>query len=186
VSPPPEVNVVLWARLYRVLADRPEYLRHDLAERVDRTAATASPFLSPVDGDLIALASELDLLCGYAVQRLREKASAPVLDLLGVLTPHRLAAVALALPEDRRAAVLRRDPYWARAVAALDPDALAVAREAIEDMGATVMESRKAIRDDLGDEFADVWDSVDQDLRRQGVGLPPEDDARPPLRAVAR
>jgi len=182
VTPAPEVNIAMWARLFRVLADRPDYLRHDLGERIERTAATASPSLSPVDADLIAIASELDLLCGYAVSLLRSKASGSVLDLLGMLSPERLAAVALALPESRRETILRRDPVWARAVAAIDPDTLEAANQLADDVDTFAHEFDNDVRESFGPEYAARLADLDQQVRRRDLGLPhnvsPEDTAQ--------
>ena len=171
MSATPEANVVLWARLYRVLADHDEYMRDDPGERIDRTAANVSPCLSEVDAALIANASELDFVCAYAVRLLRKSASAAVLDLLGIMRADRLAAIAYALPEDRRKAIVRRDPYWARAVAAFDGEAMAEVDELANALDAIAKDMDDAILRCLPPEIAADVIAFGQELRKLDAGI---------------
>ena len=99
------------ARRYRLLSERPEFLTANRAELIERVLASPVT-IGELDRSMILHASELDRLCAHAVRGLAQRTSRPVLDLLGVLSPERLAAMYYALPENRRAGV-RRDPAWA-------------------------------------------------------------------------
>lgn len=167
----PEVNVALWARLYRVLADRNEYMREDPGERIDRTAPNVASCLSEVDAELAGRATELDRLCGYAVRLLRKNVAAPVIDLLGIVRDDRLAAIAYALPEDRRRAIVRRDPVWARAVAAFDPETMADVEDLAAELDALAKDTDAEIRRCLGVEFAADVIEFGQELRRLDAGI---------------
>lgn len=193
-----EANVAMLARLYRLLADRPEYLRHDTAERYDRTDRAAAPNLGEVEAELVGRSEEIDRFCGYAVGVLRRggTGTAGLIDALGVLDPDRLAAVALALPDDRRATLVRSDPVWARAVADLDAGLLAQVEEVADGINALTHKLDSGYRTTAGDVADDVR-RVQEGIRRRAAGLPhdltPEeiaafstgpDPQRPPLGVV--
>jgi hypothetical protein len=108
-------RIALWARLYRVLSERPEYLIADPCERRERLLNAPIP-MSEVDRTLILRAGELDRLCGHAVCAMRKRASVDVLHVLGLLDPDRIVAMHYALPENRRKSTLR-DVAWAYHVA---------------------------------------------------------------------
>lgn len=167
------VNVALWARLYRLLADRDEYMREDRGERIDRTDRRSTPSLSEVDAELVANATTLDRHCGRAVRMLRREAPRGVLDLLGGLPEEQLAAIAHALPERRRK-VLRRDPYWARAIAALDEGALHDADQLADDLDAFGRRMDDGLRRKYGSEYADEAARLREGERRLMAGLPHE------------
>lgn len=120
-----EGELAVRARLYRLLADRPEYMRVglDIRERIEKTSppirATRLPL---VEALAVEDVTEVDRVCAAAVRRLRKGASADVLDLLGYLEPDRLAAVVLALPENRRRAVVNRSYEAAYADARIDEE----------------------------------------------------------------
>ena len=103
-------KIAFLARRYRLLSERPELLTADRAELVERIIASPVT-IGEFDRSLILHTSELDRLCVHAVRVLTQRASAPVLDVLGVLDGDRLAAMYYALPESRRASV-RRDVAW--------------------------------------------------------------------------
>jgi hypothetical protein len=132
--------IAVRARLFRLLADRPEYRSRDLGERLAATSRRRAPQLSPVDVEAIENADDLDRLCGAAVSILRRggPTQAGIVDLFGWLEDDRLAAVALALPEDRRASIGREDPYWSRVVASIDADAIAEVNAQIADFDAAL------------------------------------------------
>jgi hypothetical protein len=120
-------RVALLVRLFRLLANRHEFRTPDAARRIDAAWTSSSPGSLPVlDRWLITQATELDQMCGYTVAKLRKTASAPVLDVLGVLDPERIVAMYYVLPERRRSAVLR-DGVWAYHVGHADLDAVAEA-----------------------------------------------------------
>ena len=174
MSPPPEASVALWARLYRLLADRPEFMHEDLGERIDRTAPDVATCVSEVDAELVAHASELDRLCGYAVRLLRRggAGSSALLDLLGVLRPERVAAIAYALPEERRRALAGRDPNWARAVASVDEDVMKEVNAIADDIDALGRKMDDGFRRLLGPEVAHDIERVFQEQRKLVAGLP--------------
>lgn len=166
------LNVALGARLYRALADREEYRHEDRGERIDRTEQAITRGLSELDAELIGRATELDRMCGYAVRVLRKRAQADLLDLLGALPPDNLAAVAFALPEKRRRAIEGRDPYWMRAVAAVDPDALGQANEVADRFDAMCQRMDDGFRATLGQDFIDELARLREGERRIMAGLP--------------
>ncbi len=111
------LNIALLARLYRLLADRPEFLCRERVDRIDRTGADALPLpMTVLDTTSVERAGELDRMCGYAVRVLRAGASKSLLDVLGMLEPDRIVAMYYALPAERRRSVLR-DGAWVYQVA---------------------------------------------------------------------
>lgn len=175
------------ARLYRLLADRPEFIREDRGERIDLTCPDALPMpLSVFDAVLVERAGELDRLCGYAVRMLRRGRSAAVLDLLGTLDADRLLAIYYALPADRRRRVLD-DGVWSYYVGR-EPDdmddALAEVAELAEDAtdaeplpGGMVRFRREARRyraglaHDLTPDEVALCDEAREDSRALGADL---------------
>lgn len=128
------LQVAKYARLYRLLADRPEFLNADAGARLDAAWTQDAPgSLALLDRVLVGRMSELDRMCGYAVAKLRTQASAGVLDVLGVLDPARVAAMYYALPEPRRHLALR-DAAWSYHVGRVDRRAVAEAAEFWDDM----------------------------------------------------
>jgi hypothetical protein len=108
-------EIALLARAYRILARRPELWTHDRAERVRHALNDDGPGrLSALDAVLAFQTGKLDVLCAYAVAKLRRpgERNASVLDLLGMLDPNRIVAIYYALPDERRH-VATRDPVWA-------------------------------------------------------------------------
>ncbi|MFY9488057.1 MAG: hypothetical protein WAP35_05095 [Solirubrobacterales bacterium] len=105
------LEIASWTRLYRLLADRPEFRRADLGERIDATSDEEVP-LGALDRVLIERSSELDRLCGYAVGKIARGGKAvEILDVLGTLDPARIVAMYYALPKDRRR-IVEKDPAW--------------------------------------------------------------------------
>lgn len=120
-------RIALMARLFRLLADRPEFLTTNVGSRIDAAWTTSAPGSLPaLDRWLVTQAGELDRLCGYAVAKLRSSAPPVLLDVLGLLDPERIVAIYYAMPEDRRSAVLR-DGAWGYYVGRVDPGTVAVA-----------------------------------------------------------
>lgn len=103
-------KIAFLARRYRLLSERVELLTPDRAELVERILASPVT-IGEFDRSVILHTNELDRLCAHAVRALSQRASTPVLDVLGVLDADRLVAMYYALPESRRAAV-RRDVAW--------------------------------------------------------------------------
>jgi hypothetical protein len=164
---PRDARIVVRSRLYRLLADRREYMRRDLTGRAEAVSRLQAPHLSLVDAEAIEDMTEIDRLCGAAVRALRQRYSASVADLLEWLDPDRLAAVALALPEDRRRAILRQRPEWGRALQAVDTGALGEVETLIGDFDALdrqITETMRALGLDP-EEFADA-------ANRALLGLP--------------
>lgn len=109
-------RIALHARMYRLLADRPEYGRRDRAERV-AVVVDSQVRLGLYDEALIASADEPALLCGYAVRSLgTTRRAIALLDVLGTLHPERLVAMYHAVPANRRRRLLS-DPVWAHHIA---------------------------------------------------------------------
>ena len=170
---PREANITLWARLFRLLADRDEYMMaRDRAERIDRTDPQTATCLSAVDAELVAHSTEIDRVCGAAVRLLCKGWSAGVVDILGWLDPDRLAAVALALPEKRRRAVLGKDYAWAQAFGAIDMDRVREVEDITEQLNALARDLDHGILSVLGPEIADDVARFDRELRRFYAGLP--------------
>jgi len=117
------------ARLYRLLADRPEFMNEDHEVRLKLAwTADAPGSLALVDRVLVVAADEIDRLCGYVLRHLRHRAEEAVLDVVGALTAERLVAIYIALPRRRRSAV-KRDPVWAYHVARTDHAAIEAAEQ---------------------------------------------------------
>lgn len=128
--------VAMHARLFRLLASRPELRHPDSVRRAESACDDQPPgHLCLLDRVLVVRASELDQLCGYAVALLNRSAPAAVLDLLGVLSPERMLGIYFALPAERRDCV-RRDGPWAYHVARADADAVAEAQAWWDDLPA--------------------------------------------------
>jgi hypothetical protein len=107
--------------------------------RIDAAWTASAPGSLPVlDRVLMAQTTELDQMCGYAVAKLRHRASGHVLDVLGVLDPERIVAMYLALPARRRD-VVRRDGAWAYHVGRADLDAVAQALDDWDEMPALLV-----------------------------------------------
>lgn len=106
-------KIAMLARLYQLLARRPELLTHGPQERRQKTIYDPPVPISALDAAMVSEATELDLLCGYAVRRLSQPGATlkGVLDVLGMLTPERVCAMYLALPKERRR-LIQRDPVW--------------------------------------------------------------------------
>lgn len=125
---PDPLAIAMHARLFRLLANRPELRHPDAVHRAESACDDQPPgHLCLLDRVLVVRADELDQLCGYAVALLARAAPAPVLDLLGVLTPERMLGIYFALPAERRDCV-RRDGPWAYHVARADAQAVAKAQ----------------------------------------------------------
>jgi hypothetical protein len=173
-----ELRVALRARLYGTLSERREYLREDTGERVERTAMGWSPSLSLLDAALISSAGELDRFCGYAVGLLRDgpsrRTNTGLVDALGLLDAERIAAMAYALPEDRRRTLRRNDLTWARAVRAVEPG-MAEAIAELEQLVAStdrIQDAGRRMFAALGPGAEAAWERFDQQARRYRAGLP--------------
>lgn len=170
MSPGAEVNIALWARLYRLLADRDEYLvlaGRSIQERVERTRYDQATCLSAVDAGLVVNATEADRICAAAVRVLRKGTSPGVVELLTALSQDRRAAVALALPEHRRTAVF--GPR-AELVFELDEELLRTAEEVAERLDAATKVPWSILSGDDATELAEF----DHQLRRRDAELPAE------------
>ncbi len=132
-----DARIVKRSRLFRLLADRPEYMTRDRERRFAALDGKVAVFVSPIDAESIEDASDLDRLCAAALAKLDKRTDAGVVDLLGWLAEDRLAAILLALPEPRREAVAASDPVWARAWATVDMDAVREVETLIGDLDAT-------------------------------------------------
>jgi hypothetical protein len=153
--------IAVHARLFRLLADRPEYRARDLGERLAATSRRRTG-LSLVDVEAIENADDFDRLCGAAVGILRRGGPVQVgiVDLLGWLDDDRLAAVALALPEDRRSVIVGEDPYWSRVVSLIDAEAMREIEAQIAGFDAAVSEWEAHVRPLVS------W------MERRGVDIP--------------
>jgi hypothetical protein len=108
-------RVAALARTYRLLARRPELLAQKPEELLARVFTDDAPgSLSLMDAVFVLQAGEVDRLCAYAVRVLSRKGgrTTELLDVLGMLDPDHICAIAYALPDERRA-VVTRDPVWA-------------------------------------------------------------------------
>lgn len=160
-----DARIVLRARLYRLLADRDEYMTRDRNSRMEATSPRVAVTLSAVDAEAIQDADEVDRICGAAVRSLRGRYSAALAGVLGWLERDRLAAVALALPEARRDQIVLADPVWARAYREVDHDALREVEVLLEDFHAV----ERTLDDQLRRLGIDV-ESFTDDARRALVG----------------
>lgn len=170
MKPAREVNIALWARLYRLLADSGEYMRvarlDDIAERVADTRYNQAPCLNAVDADLVVHATPVDRLCGKAVRVLTKGACAGLVESLAELERDRRAAIALALPPKRRKAVF--GPR-VEVLFDLDEELLRVT----EEMVAAIAHAAKvpwSVPSKSSYELADFNEA----LRRRDTGLPVE------------
>lgn len=150
------LGIALYARLYRLLAERPALLDPDEGARIEKAWAVAYPDVHAlIDRAMVERMTELDRMCGYAVAVMRKRSSAALLDVLGLLDPTRIAAMYLALPESRRH-IATYDPAWAFHVQRLD-----------------LSELRQA---------ADYWD----ELASEPVAAPPDPDTHDDVLRFAR
>lgn len=156
------LGIALKARLYRLLAERPDFSRADPAERIAATSAgqRALP-LGRLDQVLIDRADETDLMCGCAVRKLRDggHGQAGVLDVLGMLSPDRILAMYYALPPERRRTVTRTDGVWSYHVARAPED--------INEAQSTIKEWAEPIPDTPPEMFR-----FQRESRRYKAGLP--------------
>lgn len=107
------LSAALLARRFTLLAECVELLRRDPCERVHVMVRDAGHGANELDVELVRCATELDLVCGYALRRLRDpQEQAAVLDVLGVMPPDYLVGVLYALPDARREEVRRLDGVW--------------------------------------------------------------------------
>lgn len=144
-----EGQLAVRARLYRLLADRPELMRVglDLGERIERTSPPIRETRLPlVEALAVEDVTEVDRLCGAAVRRLRRRVDEGTIDLLSYLEPDRLAAVVLALPKNRRRAVLNKCYEAAYAESRIDEEQVREIEVAIEGFEATQREIDECFR----------------------------------------
>jgi hypothetical protein len=173
-------KIAFLVRRYRLLSERPEFLTSDRAELIERILASPVT-IGEFDRSVILHTDELDRLCAHAVRILTHRASASVLDILGVLEADRLAAMYYALPESRRVAV-QRDVAWsynverapegvAEAVADIERRAEAMQATTARLAGLAAL-APSAAREDT--------EAMERTLLREEVGLPvaPADAAR--------
>lgn len=159
-------SVALNARLYGLLAARPELLRRDTGERIDVAWTDDAPgSLVLLDRVLVVRATELDQLCGYAVLRLSKAAVGPVLDVLGTLDPHRLLGIYFAVPEPRRAHLVR-DGVWAYYASRIDAAAVASASAALDDLPDGLVPA------DMPEEARQDYQRFVRESERMRAGLP--------------
>jgi hypothetical protein len=164
--------IALKARLYKLVADRPEFLGTDAAARLDAAWTDSAPgSLALIDRINVAAMTEVDRLCGYAVAKLRSAASRPVLDVLGMLNPDRLVAMYYALPEAKRSSLLR-DGAWAFYVNRADPDAVQAAEAFWNDMPAL------RVSTDLSPAAQAAMHRFQREAERLRAGLPHDLDPR--------
>jgi hypothetical protein len=163
-------QIALRARMYRLLAERPEYMISD-REEVARRLLMAPVTLSDLDRTLIVAAGdELDRVCAHAVRKLSLRVDRGTLDTLSLLDADRLTAIYYALPPQRRAAV-RSDVSWAYAVDHAPPDLEGVLA-LVDGMAADVLglqtdedrtePERAARRDRLNNQAARMRAAVDE------------------------
>ena len=165
-------KIAFLARRYRLLSERTEFLTANRAELIERLLASPVT-VGEFDRSLILHAAELDRLCAHAVRALAERAHGPVLDMLSVLSPDRLAAMYYALPERRRD-VVRRDPAWAYHVEHAPPETaeavVEVARMAEDIQEVTARLARHTgLAPSEDRKKAERWDRA---MLRQQAGLP--------------
>lgn len=174
MSPAREVNIAMWARLYRLLGDRDEYMLlagRGVGERVERTRYDRATCLSAVDAGLVVNATEADRVCAAAVRILRRGTNAGVTEMLTVLNRDRQAAVALALPEGRRTAIF--GPR-VESTFELDADRLRTAEEVAAGLDAATKLPWSVLSGEDARELAEF----DHQLRRRDAGLPAEFTAK--------
>lgn len=160
----------MYARLFALIARRPEFRSHDPADRIDHAWTNEGPGAVPlIDRVLIAGATGLDQVCGYAVARLSTRVDSVLLDVLGVLPAERLCAMYHALPGDTRHRVLR-DGVWAVQVGQIDAGDVRRAAAFWSDLPVEL-----AISDVIPyAEQHGYFDAV-RDALRATAGLPPQD-----------
>lgn len=165
-----EGRLAVRARLYRLLADRPELMRVglDLGEWIERTSPPIRETRLPlVEALAVEDTTEVDRLCGAAVRRLRRRVDEGTIDLLGYLEPDRLAAVLVALPKNRRRAVLNKCYEAAYAESRIDEEQVCEIEVAIEGSEATQREVDECFRA-LGID----GERITRELRKYHAGLP--------------
>jgi len=121
-DPPQPLDCALLARRFALIAERVELLRPDPRERVGILLRDERLAVNALDVQLVAAAEALDLVCGYALRRLRRSGagSAALLDVLAQLPPTHLLGVFYALPLTRQRYVRRTDGAWAYYVARVE------------------------------------------------------------------
>jgi hypothetical protein len=107
------LSAALLARRFTLLAEQVELMRHDPCERVEVLLRDGGRGTNDLDVGLVRSARELDLVCAYALRRLREpREQAAVLDVLGIVPTEYLLGILYALPDARRAEVRQLDGVW--------------------------------------------------------------------------
>lgn len=169
------VRIALLARRFRLLADRPEYMRREPAERVEATMREHRQIpLSLLDQTQVQGSGEIDWLCAAMVKRCRSASRRGIvglLDVLGYLDPDRICAIYHALPEVRRAWLLA-DATWAYFIQQVEddmPDALAEVEE-LARVGDEHARTRADIVADMSGEDAAYWTSVERTIGRAVAG----------------
>jgi hypothetical protein len=139
------LDVALFARRFALLADRVELLRPDPRERVEIMLRDDGHAVNALDVQLVADAEALDLVCGYALRRLRAngRGQAALLDVLATLPPAHLLGIYYALPASRQRNVVRADGAWSYHVGKIDAH-MPAAFAALEHIAETTDESERA------------------------------------------
>lgn len=170
-----EHRIALFARRFRLLAHREEFLRADPEERVAATRRSRRMIpLSLHDQVQVIGSGELDRVCAGAVRRLSKggQGIAAPLDALGHMEPDRLCGVYFALPKGKRRA-LHKDPVWdynvrkverGMAEAIEDIDEIATEGEVFAKRRADLMAEMSA-----GDQA--MWERFENEQMRRLAGL---------------
>lgn len=164
-------QIAFLARRYRLLSERTEFLTANRAELIERILASPVT-IGEFDRTVLLHTTELDRLCAHAVRSFARRAPAAVLDVLSVLAPDRLAAMYLALPENRRE-VVRRDPAWAYHVERMPPGTAEAIAEFEQIAGGAQEVAAELARADAqapGDDRQQTQD-LERALLRHEVGL---------------
>ncbi len=166
-----EGQLAVRARLYRLLADREDLMwatASDIADRIERTSPPYRMVPLPlVEALAVEDVTEVDRVCGVAVRLLRKGSNSGVIDLLGYLEPDRLAAVALALPEERRRTILGKDVNWAIAFDLINMDGVREVEAELRDDELAQREVDECFRA-LGID----GERITRELRKYQQGLP--------------
>jgi hypothetical protein len=121
------LNIALYARRFRLLAERGEYMREDSDDRYAAvTERRSCGPLNPLDAAQIAVSDDVDRTCGYAVRVLSGAQGTPrgmrvLLDVLGMLDRDRVCGMYYALPPEKRR-VADSDYVWAYYVREVERD----------------------------------------------------------------
>jgi len=145
-----DARICRLSRLFVLLADRDEYMSRDVERRMEATSASRSE-LSELDALSVIAASDRDRLCASALRRLRTRSDGPLIDVLGWLDDGCVAALALALPADRRRAIIERDIVWARAWRSIDHEAVAEFEQFTHDLEIDLSQAMRNLRASGGD-----------------------------------